>query len=106
MSIKYRVEEVFVTEGVPEHTFVKPPNYNEVLVDIRRAGKPVIIEGQSGSGKTCTARKILDQLSDKVQYEYLSAKLAKFVLKKIKDKDNAQFECLLESIDKPDPFCA
>jgi len=49
---KYVVEEVFVTEGVPQYTFVKPPNYNEVLVDMRRPGKPVIIEGQSGSGKT------------------------------------------------------
>ncbi|MCL5978709.1 MAG: hypothetical protein M1147_11475 [Nitrospirae bacterium] len=46
MQNKYPVEEVFVTEGVPEYTFVKPSNYNEVLVDIRRAGKPVIIEGQ------------------------------------------------------------
>ncbi|MEA3357280.1 MAG: AAA family ATPase, partial [Patescibacteria group bacterium] len=33
-------------------------------------------------------------------------KLAKFVLKKIKDNDCDQFECLLESIDKPDPFSA
>ncbi len=74
MIKKYPLEEVFVTEGVPEYTFVKPPNYNEVLVDIRRAGKPVIIEGQSGSGKTCTARKILDQLADRLKYEYLSVR--------------------------------
>ena len=32
------------------------------------------------------------------------SKLSKFVLKKIKDNDSDQFECLLESIDKPDPF--
>lgn len=74
MTKKYPVEEVFVTEGVPEYTFVKPPNYNEILVDIRRTGKPVIIEGQSGSGKTCTTRKILDQLSEHLQYSYLSAR--------------------------------
>ena len=30
--------------------------------------------------------------------------LSKFILKKIKDNDIAQFECLLQSIDKPDPF--
>ena len=71
---KYLVEKVFVTEGVPEYTFVKPPNYNEILVDMRRSGKPVIIEGQSGSGKTCTARKILEQLKDNANYEYLSAR--------------------------------
>lgn len=51
------LEDVFVTEGVPQYTFVKPPNYNEILVDIRKTGKPVIIEGQSGTGKTSTARK-------------------------------------------------
>lgn len=72
--MKYTVEEVFVTEGVPEYTFVKPPNYNEILVDVRRAGKPVIVEGQSGSGKTCTTRKILEQLSDRIDYAYLSAR--------------------------------
>jgi hypothetical protein len=71
---KYVVEEVFVTEGVPEYTFVRPPNYNEVLVDMRRPGKPVIIEGQSGSGKTCTARKILEQIRDRTDYVYLSAR--------------------------------
>jgi wobble nucleotide-excising tRNase len=31
-------------------------------------------------------------------------KLARFILRKIKDNDSAQFECLLESIGKPDPF--
>lgn len=51
------VEDVFVTEGVPNETFVKPPNYNEILVDIRRPGKPVVIEGQSGTGKTTTVKK-------------------------------------------------
>jgi wobble nucleotide-excising tRNase len=34
------------------------------------------------------------------------SKLAKFVLKKIKDNDCDQFECLLESIDRSDPFVA
>lgn len=74
MQRKFLVEEVFVTEGIPEYTFVRPPNYNEVLVDIRRSGKPVIIEGQSGSGKTCTTRKILDELADRLKYEYLSGR--------------------------------
>ena len=56
------VEEVFVTEGVPEYTFVTPPNFNEILVDIRRSGKPVIIEGQSGTGKTTAVKKIIDRI--------------------------------------------
>jgi hypothetical protein len=41
----YPVEEVFRTEGVPQFTFLRPPNFNEILVDIRNPGKPVIIEG-------------------------------------------------------------
>ena len=55
----YLVEDIYRTEGVPEFTFVRPPNYNEILVDIRNRGKPVIIEGQSGTGKTTVAKKIL-----------------------------------------------
>jgi len=56
------LEDVFVTEGVPEFTFVKPPNYTALLVDLRRAGKPVVVEGQSGSGKTTTVKKALAEI--------------------------------------------
>jgi hypothetical protein len=38
MTSKLLLEEVFVTEGVPEFTFVAPPNFNEILLDIRRPG--------------------------------------------------------------------
>jgi hypothetical protein len=58
----HNVEDVFVTEGVPEFTFVEPPNYNEILIDVRKPGKPVIIEGQSGTGKTTTITQILRQI--------------------------------------------
>jgi hypothetical protein len=66
------VEHVFVTEGVPDSTFVSPPNYGDILVDIRRPGKPVIIEGQSGTGKTSTVRKILADLGDILKFEFLT----------------------------------
>ncbi len=56
------LEDVFVTEGVPEFTFVKPPNYTGLLVDMRRKGKPVVIEGQSGTGKTTTVKKVLAEI--------------------------------------------
>lgn len=58
------LEDVFVTEGVPNETFVKPPNYNNILVDIRRPGKPVVIEGQSGTEKTTTVKKIQAGLNE------------------------------------------
>ncbi|NTV24717.1 MAG: TIR domain-containing protein [Chlorobiaceae bacterium] len=72
----YPIEEVFRTEGVPEFTFVKPPNYNEVLVDIRNAGKPTIIEGQSGTGKTTVAKKIIEHVFPQGDFGYLSARTA------------------------------
>jgi len=76
VSSKLLLEEVFVTEGVPEFTFVEPPNFNEILLDVRRPGKPVILEGQSGTGKTTCVRRILFHLQDGWQTEYLSARLA------------------------------
>lgn len=72
----YPVEEVFRTEGVPEFTFVKPPNFNEILVDIRSPGKPTIIEGQSGTGKTTVAKKIIELIFPGGQFGYLSARTA------------------------------
>jgi hypothetical protein len=67
--MKYNLESVFVTEGVPEYTFVPPPNYGDILVDVRKPGKPVIIEGQSGTGKTTAIKAVLQQLAmDDVKY--------------------------------------
>ncbi|WP_028671589.1 TIR domain-containing protein [Saccharospirillum impatiens] len=74
--MKYPVEEVFRTEGVPEFTFVKPPNYNEIFVDIRNTGKPTIIEGQSGTGKTTVAKKIIEHAFPHGDFGYLSARKA------------------------------
>ena len=41
--MKLNLEEVFVTEGVPNFTFVKPPNFNRILLDVRSPGKPVVL---------------------------------------------------------------
>lgn len=70
----HTVEEVFRTEGIPAFTFVNPPNFNELLVDIRNPGKPVIIEGQSGTGKTTTTKKIIEENIQGAPFEYLSAR--------------------------------
>jgi len=71
--MKQLVEEVFVTEGLPQFTFVKPPNFNEILLDIRHPGKPVVVEGQSGTGKTTCVRKALEVLGGTAP-EYLTAR--------------------------------
>ncbi len=73
--MKQLVEEVFVTEGLPQFTFVKPPNFNEILLDIRHPGKPIIVEGQSGTGKTTCVRKALELLGGEGP-EYLTARSA------------------------------
>lgn len=73
----YPLEEVFRTEGVPEFTFVRPPNFGELLVDIRNPGKPVIVEGQSGTGKTTTVKKIIEESLPSAGFEYLSARRSK-----------------------------
>ena len=72
--MRYPVEEIFRTEGIPAFTFVRPPNFNEILIDIRSAGKPVIIEGQSGTGKTTTAKKILEDCLPQAGFQYLSGR--------------------------------
>ena len=77
--MKRFVEEVFVTEGVPQFTFVAPPNFTEILLDIRRPGKPVIIEGQSGTGKTTCVKKILERLGEGATATYLTARDATHV---------------------------
>jgi hypothetical protein len=69
----FNLEDVFVTEGVPRYTFVPPPNYYEILVDVRKRGKPVIIEGQSGTGKTTAIKSILDRLGERAA-AYLTAR--------------------------------
>jgi hypothetical protein len=67
------LEDVFVTEGVPEETFIDPPNLADILVDIRHPTKPVVIEGPSGTGKTTSVKKILERIG-KPDWLYLSAR--------------------------------
>lgn len=76
--MKQLLEEVFVTAGLPQFTFVKPPNFNEIFLDIRHPGKPVIVEGQSGTGKTTCVRKALEHLGGTAT-EYLTARSAEDV---------------------------
>ncbi len=91
----YPVEEVFRTEGVPEFTFVRPPNFNEILVDIRNPGKPVVIEGQSGTGKTTTVRKIIEECLPHAGFEYLSARKANDIPKILRLADGVEGGCFI-----------
>lgn len=74
--MKLFLEEVFVTEGVPQFTFVPPPNFNEIFLDLRRPGKPIIIEGQSGTGKTTCVIKAIEKLGTALSVTRLSSRRA------------------------------
>lgn len=79
--MSFKLEEVFRTEGVPEYTYVNPPNYNQILIDVRNATKPVIVEGQSGTGKTVTVLNIIQKYCASSNFQYLSARKGKDLLR-------------------------
>ncbi len=57
-----KLEQVFKLSGVPTHTFVKPAEYNRLLVSLRTPGRGIVIEGPSGIGKTSAVARALDEL--------------------------------------------
>jgi Holliday junction resolvasome RuvABC ATP-dependent DNA helicase subunit len=60
--------------GCSEIHICSSSDFNEILLDIRHPGKPVVIEGQSGTGKTTCVKKILEQLGSPNQIHYLTAR--------------------------------
>ena len=57
-----RLEEVFKTSGLPTFTFVKPIEYDRLLVGLRTPGRGLVVEGPSGIGKTTSVLKALEQI--------------------------------------------
>lgn len=72
--MNYKLEEVFKKSGVPTHTFVKPPEYNKILVSLRTKGRCLIVEGPSGIGKTTCVEKVIEVLGMKGMACMLSAR--------------------------------
>jgi hypothetical protein len=62
------LQDVFKTAGVPTVTFVKPLEYPRLILNLRTAGRGLIIEGPSGIGKTTAILKAIEELglSDRV----------------------------------------
>lgn len=56
------LEEVFKTSGVPDHTFVAPKEYGDLVLNLRTHGRGLVIEGPSGIGKTTAVEKALHEL--------------------------------------------
>src|SRR5882672_161669 len=56
-----RLEEVFKLSGVPAYTFVRPLEFEKLLVSLRTPGRGVVIEGPSGIGKTTAVTQALSE---------------------------------------------
>ena len=71
---KPRLEDVFKVSGIPTYTFVEPRNYSHLLLNLRTAGRCLVIEGPSGIGKTTAVEKALSSVGLGDQITKLSAR--------------------------------
>jgi hypothetical protein len=71
-----KLEEVFKTSGLPTYTFVKPDEYDRLIVALRTPGRGLVIEGPSGIGKTTSVLKALQELNLAGNVMNLSARKA------------------------------
>lgn len=62
MCFPVLMEQVFKLTGVPTYTFVKPVEYERLLIALRTSGKGLVVEGPSGIGKTTAVMSALAQL--------------------------------------------
>jgi hypothetical protein len=56
------LQQVFKTGGVPTVTFVRPLEYPKIILNLKTAGRGLVIEGPSGIGKTTAIRKAIAEL--------------------------------------------
>jgi hypothetical protein len=68
------LEQVFKIGGVPDVTFVKPSRWSTLLVNLRTAGRGLVVEGPSGIGKTTAIKKALVELGRSQDAQMLSAR--------------------------------
>lgn len=71
-----RLEDVFKLSGIPTYTFVRPREYDRLLVALRTPGRGVVIEGPSGIGKTTAVSRALDELGRASDVLQVSARKA------------------------------
>jgi hypothetical protein len=74
--MKTYLEDVFKKSGIPTYTFVKPVEYNKILVSLRTKGRGIVIEGPSGIGKTTCIHKAIEELGLNKHVFKLSARKA------------------------------
>jgi hypothetical protein len=69
-----KVEDVFKINGVPTYTFVRPKEYNQLMVSLRTPGRGLVLEGPSGVGKTTAVESLLAELNLSGSVTKLSAR--------------------------------
>lgn len=80
IRMKIYLEDVFKKSGIPTYTFVKPTEYNNIIVALRTKGRGIVIEGPSGIGKTTSIQKAIEELG-------LNKKVTKLSARKNDDKE-------------------
>jgi hypothetical protein len=55
------LQDVFTITGTPSYTFVKPKEYDNLLLDLKTDGLGIVIEGPSGIGKTTAVLKAIEE---------------------------------------------
>lgn len=70
---RYLLENVFVTAGTPQITYVEPKEFLTLKIALRTSGKCAVVEGPSGIGKTTAVKKAIDELGLE-NVSYLSAR--------------------------------
>jgi Rad3-related DNA helicase len=68
------LQDVFKTGGVPTVTFVKPLEFPKFILNLRTAGRCLIMEGPSGIGKTTAILKAIEELGLSHKVVRLSAR--------------------------------
>lgn len=68
------LHDVFKLSGVPEITFVRPDEYDALVVNLRTPGRGLVIEGPSGIGKTTAVTRALDEIGIATDVLRLSAR--------------------------------
>jgi predicted PilT family ATPase len=69
-----RLEEVFKTQGIPEHNFIVPSHSDRLTMALRTPGRGVVIEGPSGIGKSTAVLTTLRSLGLEGQIPVLSSR--------------------------------
>ena len=65
---------MYKLSGVPTYTFVKPIEYQKLIVSLRTPGRGLVLEGPSGIGKTTSVSQALDELGLSDQVTKLTAR--------------------------------